>query len=387
MSDANAFSFSQFVPGFDFLKQLSQTPAASPQANHWIAPTLDPVEIEKRIEELKTVMFWLEQNSKAVAASVQALEVQLMTLKTLKGMNLSMAQLAKSMEIKPTMFSSRPSADNAHQAAPFAWGPKSEAGAGSRANGSTDSSSATMNWPFGQDTSHKASPNDRAQSEKAPEPETSFGEEGKQQASTDKGSTAAPDPMQWWAALSQQFQTIASKTLTDIQNAQKAHKEHQNNKENKENKEQTETVAHARDPARAQAGPKATPSAPPKSAPRSAAAPVSKPASKAAPKAAPKVENTKIKVNAKVNPKGKGKTRVKTQAKALAQGPAKTPSSPLSPTPPKKPAKTLGTLVSQASKAPTSVKSSDKSSVKSSRKAAPKPRVNPSAFKGLDTLF
>jgi hypothetical protein len=39
---------------------------------------------EKRIEELKAVHFWLEANSKALGATVQALEVQKMTLATLK---------------------------------------------------------------------------------------------------------------------------------------------------------------------------------------------------------------------------------------------------------------------------------------------------------------
>ena len=63
MTDSNAFDFTKFVPGFDFLKNL--TPHAS-TANSgipgWVAPTLDPQEIDKRIQELKTVQFWLEQN-------------------------------------------------------------------------------------------------------------------------------------------------------------------------------------------------------------------------------------------------------------------------------------------------------------------------------------
>jgi hypothetical protein len=54
---------------------------------NWFTPTMDPVEIDKRITELKTVQFWLEQNSKAIASTIQTLEVQKMTLSTLKSMN------------------------------------------------------------------------------------------------------------------------------------------------------------------------------------------------------------------------------------------------------------------------------------------------------------
>jgi hypothetical protein len=100
---SNAFDFTKFVPGFDFLKNL--TPGAAGQtstaASGWVAPTLDPQELEKRIQELKTVHFWLDQNTKAVGATIQAMEVQRMTLETLKGMNLSFSEMAESLKIKP----------------------------------------------------------------------------------------------------------------------------------------------------------------------------------------------------------------------------------------------------------------------------------------------
>jgi hypothetical protein len=64
-------------------------------------------ELEKRIEELKTVHFWLEQNSKALGATVQALEVQKMTLATLKGMNFNIGDVANALKLKAadTVFS------------------------------------------------------------------------------------------------------------------------------------------------------------------------------------------------------------------------------------------------------------------------------------------
>ena len=47
MTDSNAFAFTKFVPGFDFLKNL--TPQASSNGAGvpgWVAPTLDPKEID-----------------------------------------------------------------------------------------------------------------------------------------------------------------------------------------------------------------------------------------------------------------------------------------------------------------------------------------------------
>ena len=70
-------SFASFVPGFDFLQGLVKNAgAALPTIGQWVAPTLNPEELEKRIEELRTVQFWLEQNAKMLGATIQALEVQ-----------------------------------------------------------------------------------------------------------------------------------------------------------------------------------------------------------------------------------------------------------------------------------------------------------------------
>ena len=91
MSDSQTAGFGKFVPGFDFLQNLakgaSETIPQMPNLANWIAPTLNLEELEKRIAELKAVHFWLDQNSKALGATVQALEVQKMTLSALKGMN------------------------------------------------------------------------------------------------------------------------------------------------------------------------------------------------------------------------------------------------------------------------------------------------------------
>lgn len=99
MSDASAFT--KFVPGFEFMQSLVKNAgAALPGIGQWVAPTLDPAELEKRIGELKTVQFWLEQNARMLSATIQALEVQRMTLSTLKTMNVQMGDLRETLKIK-----------------------------------------------------------------------------------------------------------------------------------------------------------------------------------------------------------------------------------------------------------------------------------------------
>lgn len=147
MASASPFNFDNLMPGLDFLKQFAAAGGAPgmPQAAQWVTPTLDPKELEKRIQELKSVQFWLDQNAKALSATIQALEVQRMTLETLQGMNVGMADVAAAMAGKPA------------QAA---------------------TASAETKGAAGQ---------------------------------------SAVDPMHWWSAIGQQFQTIASQAVADMQ--------------------------------------------------------------------------------------------------------------------------------------------------------------------------
>ena len=107
MSDTSISGFGKFVPGFEFLQNLAKGATGNipqmPNLSNWVAPTISVEELEKRIDELKAVQFWLEQNSRALTATVQALEVQKMTLATLKGMNFSMGDVpAPSSSSLPT---------------------------------------------------------------------------------------------------------------------------------------------------------------------------------------------------------------------------------------------------------------------------------------------
>ena len=82
--NAAGFDFARFMPGFGFLQQAGQPQEAGLAFSQWIAPTLDPQETGRRIQELKTVLFWLEQNVTALKATIQALEVQQLTCQTLQ---------------------------------------------------------------------------------------------------------------------------------------------------------------------------------------------------------------------------------------------------------------------------------------------------------------
>jgi hypothetical protein len=150
--------FTKMVPGFDFLQGLMKgAGSAMPSMGQWIAPTLDADEVDKRIQELRTVQFWLEQNARMLGATIQALEVQRMTLATLKTMNLPMSELRESLKIDPQAFI-----------------PKAEA----------------------------------ATPEAAPAAEP--------KPAGDKPAAApALDPMQWWGALTRQFTELAANAIKD----------------------------------------------------------------------------------------------------------------------------------------------------------------------------
>ena len=94
-------SFTSFAPGFEFLQGLVKNAgSAIPGIGQWVAPTLNPEELDKRIQELRTIQFWLEQNARMLGATIQALEVQKMTLATLQTMNVQMSDLRDSLTIR-----------------------------------------------------------------------------------------------------------------------------------------------------------------------------------------------------------------------------------------------------------------------------------------------
>jgi hypothetical protein len=98
-SSFDPLAFSKMIPGFDFMRQFTEAAAqytSTPNMTGWITPTVSIEEIDKRIADLKAVLFWMEQNGHVLRATMQALEVQKMTLTTLQSMNVNLADLAKS---------------------------------------------------------------------------------------------------------------------------------------------------------------------------------------------------------------------------------------------------------------------------------------------------
>jgi len=191
---AEAPSFANLVPGFDFLQNLVKNAgAALPSIGQWVAPTLDPEELEKRIGELRTVQFWLEQNVRMLEATIQALEVQRMTLSTLKTMNVQMEDLRDSLQIRLP--------DTVKSSIAPAQTPTRSASVGADA-----------------DTDENAAPEDKSQP--APEPAKKRAKPPARHAAL-AASAPAPatphpiDPMQWWGALTKQFTELAANALKD----------------------------------------------------------------------------------------------------------------------------------------------------------------------------
>lgn len=105
-----AWDFGKLMPGFGFLEQWTKgASAAMPSMGQWVAPTLDPAELDKRIQDLRTVQFWLEQNGRMIGMTIQALEVQRMTLDTLKSMNVPVDALRESLKARTPPPPSEPS--------------------------------------------------------------------------------------------------------------------------------------------------------------------------------------------------------------------------------------------------------------------------------------
>ena len=261
MSESSAFDFTKFVPGFDFLKKLSESQATFPQAQQWIAPTVDPKEIEKRIQELKTVHFWLEQNTRAVLATVQALEVQLMTINTLKGMNMSMSEMAKGLEIKPQNASQR--GDAAEQSSASK---KKDYFAQNASVDPFKPSSGPANHESATDTDRDT---DADLSADALKPDASA---NSAQDSVSKGQASqAVDPMAWWGALSQQFSQIANQTFSEIQKNSAAVAAAQSKAAAPQSKEKKADRKTEKATTKTKVKPQTKPKTQPKSQPKSAA--------------------------------------------------------------------------------------------------------------------
>ncbi len=224
MSDADGSGFGKFIPGFDFMQNLARQTSGGlvqgvqqavpqlPNLGSWVAPTFNVEDLEKRIQELKAVHFWLDQNTRALSATIQALEVQKMTLATLQGMNLSMGDVANALKVKAT--------DTMAGMAGLAG----LAGLGGFGGASGLADAAPAQPPVAPEpvrspaapapSPYFFSPAPAPVPAPAPAPEVA----PEPVAASAAASAPAPgvvDPMQWWGSLTQQFQTIAANALKD----------------------------------------------------------------------------------------------------------------------------------------------------------------------------
>lgn len=193
---ATGLDYTGMVPGIDFLQNLVKGAGAAmpgvpglgavPGMGQWVMPTLDPAELEKRISELRTVQFWLEQNAKLLGATIQAMEVQRMTLSTLQGLNVSMADLRDAMSIKTP-----------GQAAP-----------------SGSASAPAPAFKFVPDVAAQPEPEPPLSAESSTESTSGFSAEADTEPASTPAAGAPPvDPMKWWGALTQQFTEIAGQAM------------------------------------------------------------------------------------------------------------------------------------------------------------------------------
>ncbi|HSI58341.1 MAG TPA: PhaM family polyhydroxyalkanoate granule multifunctional regulatory protein, partial [Ideonella sp.] len=128
-----------------------------------------------RIEELRTVQFWLEQNARMLGATIQALEVQRMTLSTLKTMNVQMGELRDSMKLHV------PGQDEA----------------------------------AADDEDEDDEPEVHAPPPAASEKPAWAGARGKAAEPAAALPPGVVDPMQWWGALTKQFTELAASAVKD----------------------------------------------------------------------------------------------------------------------------------------------------------------------------
>jgi hypothetical protein len=172
-----------------------------PNLGNWVAPTFNVEDLEKRIEELKAVHFWLDQNSKALGATIQALEVQKMTLATLKNMNFSLGDVANALKLKAADAVSGFTGASAAAPAPTPFA-------------GLEIPPRTYGTPAVEDA--EESEDDEDEGEEVVPPPAARSRKARPAQSPAQPAGGVVDPMQWWGALSQQFQHIAVNAMKDV---------------------------------------------------------------------------------------------------------------------------------------------------------------------------
>ncbi len=187
----NPYTQGQAMPGMEFFQSLLKGSGMPTGFASWMAPTMDPSELEQKITDLKAVLQWLEANARLTQATIQTLEVQRMTLSALKTMNVDLGDLASRMT--EAMQAGAQAMGAAAQDTVDAGGPRAD-----------DQPEPEAAWA--------RAPEPEADVESGPEPGAESGAESPDAASALPG---VMDPMQWWNAVSQQFSQVATQALRE----------------------------------------------------------------------------------------------------------------------------------------------------------------------------
>ncbi|OIQ89192.1 hypothetical protein GALL_289330 [mine drainage metagenome] len=171
----NPYAQGHAIPGMEFFQSMLKGAGLPAGFASWMAPTMDPQELEQKITELKAVLQWLEANARLTQATIQALEVQRMTLAALKSMNVDLGDLAGRMA-------------EAMQA------------------GAQDMAASSA-------AERVASP--EADAGEAPSPAPDAETEAEAASGPASPLPGMMDPMQWWNAVSQQFSQVATQALRE----------------------------------------------------------------------------------------------------------------------------------------------------------------------------
>ena len=222
----NPYTQGQAMPGMEFFQSLLKGSGMPTGFASWMAPTMDPQELEQKITDLKAVLQWLEANARLTQATIQTLEVQRMTLSALKTMNVDLGDLASRMT-------------EAMQAGAQAMGAAAKAASGQENKPAESDAAFASERPQARRVRARPLEGDEKtwggsafSHELGPEPEVELEQEGEPAdgteqvaaaaagEATDSSSATSPlpgvmDPMQWWTAVSQQFSQVATQALRD----------------------------------------------------------------------------------------------------------------------------------------------------------------------------
>ncbi|MFZ6872058.1 PhaM family polyhydroxyalkanoate granule multifunctional regulatory protein [Undibacterium sp. Di27W] len=215
---SNPFSGSE-IPGMNamgdtlsFVKKLW----GNMQVPGMVAPPMSVDELDKKIQDLKTVESWLTVNMNMLRGTIQALEVQRATLAALQSLGESFAQHAQQAgamaEQAATPFSARPATtEEAHSNANWPMHPstdKPESAAGKIPEPDPDTE-VDEDEDMPPDASEvkaepksEVHPNNSDASADAPE-----------QARASDASAPFANPAAWWGLLQEQFKQAVSKAM------------------------------------------------------------------------------------------------------------------------------------------------------------------------------